>query len=57
MKAIRNSVHLLGNLGKDVEMLTFGSNMKKATVSLATTLSLGVKPQRSWQASSLKEIP
>ncbi|MBP6397198.1 MAG: single-stranded DNA-binding protein [Saprospiraceae bacterium] len=37
MKAIRNSVHLLGNLGKDVEMLTFGSNMKKATVSLATT--------------------
>lgn len=37
MKAIRNSVHLLGNLGKDVEILTFGSNMKKATVSLATT--------------------
>lgn len=37
MKAIRNSVHLLGNLGKDVEVLTFGTGMKKATVSLATT--------------------
>ena len=29
MKAIRNSVHLMGNLGKEVELRTFSTGMKK----------------------------
>ncbi len=37
MKAIRNSVHLLGNLGKEVELRTFSTGMKKATTTLATS--------------------
>jgi single-strand DNA-binding protein len=34
-----NSVQLIGNLGQDVAILTFGSGNKKATFSLATTES------------------
>ena len=34
-----NSVLLIGNLGQDVALLTFGSGNKKATFSLATTES------------------
>lgn len=37
MKAIRNSVHLMGNLGKEVELRTFSTGMKKASTTLATT--------------------
>lgn len=37
MKALRNSVQLIGNLGKDVEIITFDNGGKKANVSLATT--------------------
>ena len=37
MRAIRNSVQLIGNLGRDVEVFTFDSGNKKATFSLATT--------------------
>jgi single-strand DNA-binding protein len=36
MKSLRNSVHLIGNLGKDPEVKTF-SNSKKASFTLATT--------------------
>ncbi len=32
-----NSVQLIGNLGQDVTLMTFGSGNKKATFSLATT--------------------
>ncbi len=32
-----NSVQLIGNLGQDVALLTFGSGSKKATFPLATT--------------------
>jgi len=37
MKAIRNSVHLMGNLGKEVDLRTFSTGMKKASTTLATT--------------------
>ncbi len=36
MKSLRNSVQLIGNLGKDPDVKEFGSS-KKATFSLATT--------------------
>ena len=36
MKSLRNSVQLIGNLGKDPDVKEFGSN-KKATFSIATT--------------------
>ena len=36
MKSMRNSVQLIGRLGKDPEVKTF-SNRKKATFSIATT--------------------
>jgi single-strand DNA-binding protein len=37
MQAIKNSVQLLGHLGKDVEIRTFQSGIKKAQFSMATT--------------------
>ena len=36
MKSLRNSVQLIGNLGKDPEVKEFGDN-KKASFSIATT--------------------
>jgi single-strand DNA-binding protein len=36
MKSLRNSVQLIGRLGKDPELKTFGDK-KKATFSIATT--------------------
>jgi single-strand DNA-binding protein len=36
MKSIRNSVQLIGHIGKDPEIKTFGSK-KKASFSIATT--------------------
>lgn len=36
MKSLRNSVNLIGRLGKDPEVKTFGSN-QKASFSIATT--------------------
>ena len=36
MKSLRNSVQLIGNLGKDPEVKTFGDK-KKASFSIATT--------------------
>jgi single-strand DNA-binding protein len=36
MTSLRNSVHLIGRLGKDPEVKTF-NNKKKASFSLATT--------------------
>jgi len=36
MKSLRNSVQLIGRLGKDPEMKTFGKSMK-ASFSIATT--------------------
>ena len=36
MKSLRNSVQLIGNLGKDPEVKEFGGN-KKASFSIATT--------------------
>lgn len=36
MKSLRNSVHLIGRLGKDPELKTF-SGSKKASFSIATT--------------------
>lgn len=36
MKSLRNSVTLIGHLGKDPEVKTFG-NSKKASFSIATT--------------------
>jgi single-strand DNA-binding protein len=36
MKSLRNSVQLIGRLGKDPEVKTFG-NSKKAAFSIATT--------------------
>ncbi|MFZ1704105.1 MAG: single-stranded DNA-binding protein [Saprospiraceae bacterium] len=36
ISTLKNSVHLIGNVGKDVDMITFESGMHKATVSLAT---------------------
>lgn len=37
MKSLRNSVHLIGRLGKDPEVKTFDSNKKKASFTIATT--------------------
>lgn len=37
MRALRNSVQLIGNTGKEVELKTFDSGSKKASVSFATT--------------------
>jgi len=37
MANLRNSVTLIGNLGKDPEMKAFEGNKKKATISLATS--------------------
>ena len=37
MQAIKNSVQLLGHLGKDVEIRTFQSGVKKAQFTMATT--------------------
>lgn len=37
MKAMNNSVNLIGNLGKDVEILDLSNGKKKAVFSLATT--------------------
>ena len=37
MRAIRNSVQLIGNLGRDVEIMTFDSGNKKASFTLATS--------------------
>jgi single-strand DNA-binding protein len=38
MKSLRNSVQLIGRLGKDPEVKTFGKdNQKKASLSIATT--------------------
>ena len=37
MRAIRNSVQLIGNLGRDVEIFTFESGSKKATFTMATS--------------------
>ena len=39
MNALKNAVHLIGNLGKDVQIVEFESGSKKATCSLATTES------------------
>lgn len=36
MKSLRNSVHLIGRLGKDPELKTYDKS-KKATFSIATT--------------------
>ena len=37
MKSLRNSVQLIGRLGKDPEVRTFDSGKTKATFSIATT--------------------
>mgnify|MGYP002778057229 FL=1 len=37
MKSLRNSVQLIGRLGKDPEVKTVGEDRKKASFSLATT--------------------
>jgi single-strand DNA-binding protein len=37
MKSMNNTVNLIGNLGQDVNLLTFNSGTKKANVTLATT--------------------
>lgn len=37
MKALINSVNLIGNLGRDVEVVNFDNGGKKASVSLATS--------------------
>ena len=37
MTSLRNSVQLIGRLGKDPEVKTFGDNKKKASFSIATT--------------------
>jgi single-strand DNA-binding protein len=37
MQVLKNSVQLIGNLGKDVEIRSFDSGSKKATLALATT--------------------
>ena len=37
MNAIKNTVQLIGNLGKDVAITVFESGSKKASVSIATT--------------------
>lgn len=37
MNILKNSVHLIGNLGKEVQLTQFESGSKKASVSLATS--------------------
>jgi len=37
MKTLRNSVHLIGRLGKDPEIKTFDNGKKVATLSIATS--------------------
>jgi single-strand DNA-binding protein len=37
MKSLRNSVQLIGRLGKDPEVKAYGDNKKKASFSIATT--------------------
>ena len=37
MKSIKNHVQLVGNTGRDVDLKTFESGTKKASVSFATT--------------------
>lgn len=37
MKALRNNVQLIGNLGRDVELTTFDSGTKMARITLATS--------------------
>lgn len=37
MNILKNSVHLIGNLGKEVQLTQFDSGSKKASVSLATS--------------------
>jgi len=37
MKSLRNSVQLIGRLGKDPEVKSFGSDKKMATFSIATS--------------------
>ena len=37
MKSMNNTVNLIGNLGQDVNLITFNSGNKKANTSLATT--------------------
>ena len=37
MKSLRNSVQLIGRLGKDPEVKTFGSKKKKVWFSIATS--------------------
>ena len=37
MNTLKNSVQLIGNLGRDVQITTFDSGNKKASFSLATT--------------------
>ena len=39
MNTLINNVHLIGNLGKNVELKNFDSGTKKASFSLATTES------------------
>ena len=39
MNTLINNVHLIGNLGKNVELKNFDSGSKKASFSLATTES------------------
>lgn len=36
MKSLRNKVNLIGNLGKDPEVIEFDSGKRKANLSLAT---------------------
>ncbi len=38
MSTLKNSVQLIGKIGRDVELVTFDSGMKKANVSLATDM-------------------
>lgn len=37
MKDLRNFVQLIGNTGQEIELITFDSGSKKASVSFATT--------------------
>ena len=37
MKSLRNSVQLIGRLGKDPEVKTFGTKKKKVSFSIATS--------------------
>lgn len=39
MKSLRNSVQLIGRLGKDPEVKEFGENKKRAAFSIATSES------------------